>query len=50
MAVAVILKSKSIKMVDAPFVASFSSRGPQLITPNILKVFSLYISFYTASG
>ncbi|GJR72518.1 subtilisin-like protease SBT4.15 [Tanacetum coccineum] len=37
MSVAVIHKSRSVKMADAPFVASFSSRGPQLITPNILK-------------
>ncbi|KAI3814114.1 hypothetical protein L1987_18860 [Smallanthus sonchifolius] len=35
--VAVIRKTRSIKMSDAPFVASFTSRGPQLITPNILK-------------
>ncbi|PWA62864.1 subtilisin-like serine endopeptidase family protein [Artemisia annua] len=37
MSVAVIHKSRSVKMADAPFVASFSSRGPQLINPNILK-------------
>ncbi|KAK1439454.1 hypothetical protein QVD17_05272 [Tagetes erecta] len=36
-AVAVISKTRSSKMDDAPFVASFSSRGPQLIAPNILK-------------
>ncbi|CAL5345509.1 unnamed protein product [Camellia sinensis] len=33
---AVIYKSTTVNMT-APFVASFSSRGPQLITPNILK-------------
>ncbi|XP_071700446.1 subtilisin-like protease SBT4.15 [Rutidosis leptorrhynchoides] len=37
MPVAVIQKSKPVKIDDAPFVASFSSRGPQLITPNVLK-------------
>ena len=30
--------------VPAPFLASFSSRGPQTITPNILKVMSLSLS------
>ncbi|XP_076917878.1 subtilisin-like protease SBT4.15 [Bidens hawaiensis] len=35
--VATIGKTRSIKMADAPFVASFSSRGPQFIAPNILK-------------
>ncbi|XP_076940939.1 subtilisin-like protease SBT4.15 [Bidens hawaiensis] len=35
--VATIRKTRSIKMADAPFVASFSSRGPQFIAPNILK-------------
>ncbi|KAE9445649.1 hypothetical protein C3L33_22450, partial [Rhododendron williamsianum] len=33
---AVIYKSRTVHM-NAPFVASFSSRGPQSITPNILK-------------
>ncbi|XP_022962647.1 subtilisin-like protease SBT4.15 [Cucurbita moschata] len=33
---AIIYKSKTVK-IAAPFVASFSSRGPQLISPNILK-------------
>ncbi|XP_035837246.1 subtilisin-like protease SBT4.15 [Helianthus annuus] len=36
-AAAVIQKTRSITMDDVPFVTSFSSRGPQLITPNILK-------------
>nr|XP_043627044.1 subtilisin-like protease SBT4.15 [Erigeron canadensis] len=35
--VAIIEKTKTVKMDDAPFIASFSARGPQLITPNILK-------------
>lgn len=34
---AVIYKSKTVR-IDAPFVASFSSRGPQFISSNILKV------------
>lgn len=34
---AVIYKSETVK-IDAPFVASFSSRGPQRISSNILKV------------
>ncbi|XP_021289654.1 subtilisin-like protease SBT4.15 [Herrania umbratica] len=33
---AVIYKSRTVKMI-APFVASFSSRGPQLVNRNILK-------------
>ncbi|KAM5559536.1 subtilisin-like protease SBT4.15 [Rosa sericea] len=33
---AVIQRTRTVHM-DAPFIASFSSRGPQLITPNILK-------------
>ncbi|KAI3523791.1 hypothetical protein L1887_02194 [Cichorium endivia] len=37
MSVAVIHKSRAIKIADAPFIASFSSRGPQMVTPNILK-------------
>lgn len=42
MSVAIIQKSRAIKIANAPFIASFSSRGPQVITPNILKVsFSL---------
>lgn len=34
---AVIYKSKAFK-IAAPFVSSFSSRGPQDLSPNILKV------------
>ncbi|CAI9290654.1 unnamed protein product [Lactuca saligna] len=37
MSVAIIQKSRAIKIANAPFIASFSSRGPQVITPNILK-------------
>ncbi|KAI3707571.1 hypothetical protein L6452_26197 [Arctium lappa] len=37
MSVAVIHKSRAMTMVDAPFIATFSSRGPQLLAPNILK-------------
>ncbi|GFY93410.1 subtilisin-like serine endopeptidase family protein [Actinidia rufa] len=37
-ATAIIYKTKTVNMA-APFVASFSSRGPQLITPNILKLY-----------
>ncbi|KAH8497988.1 hypothetical protein H0E87_017051 [Populus deltoides] len=33
---AVISKSKTVN-VSAPFVASFSSRGPKLVSPTILK-------------
>lgn len=32
----------------APAVASFSSRGPQLISPNILKVYS-FVTFLVFS-
>ncbi|XP_073138510.1 subtilisin-like protease SBT4.3 [Henckelia pumila] len=32
-----ILKSEAVKNLDAPSVASFSSRGPNIIFPNILK-------------
>jgi len=35
---AVISKSKTVN-VSAPFVASFSSRGPKLVSPTILKVY-----------
>ncbi|XP_057499304.1 subtilisin-like protease SBT4.15 [Actinidia eriantha] len=35
-ATAIIYKTRDVNMA-APFVASFSSRGPQLIAPNILK-------------
>ncbi|KAK8500065.1 hypothetical protein V6N12_037925 [Hibiscus sabdariffa] len=38
---AVIYKTKTVHMA-APFVASFSSRGPQLTNPNILKVKSIF--------
>ena len=34
---AVIYKSKTIRNVAAPFVASFSSRGPPNVSPTILK-------------
>ncbi|KAJ8899619.1 hypothetical protein K2173_018593 [Erythroxylum novogranatense] len=34
---AVIYKTKTASLEKAPFVASFSSRGPQVISPNILK-------------
>ncbi|KAL4590761.1 hypothetical protein LXL04_003704 [Taraxacum kok-saghyz] len=37
MSVAVIHKSRAVTIPDAPFIASFSSRGPQMVTPNILK-------------
>ncbi|XWS43437.1 hypothetical protein CRYUN_Cryun16bG0103600 [Craigia yunnanensis] len=33
---AIIYKSRTVRMI-APFVASFSSRGPQFLSPNILK-------------
>ncbi|KAI3515111.1 hypothetical protein L1887_13862 [Cichorium endivia] len=36
-ATAVIMKSEDVKNVSAPFVASFSSRGPNPINKNILK-------------
>ncbi|CAH1433378.1 unnamed protein product [Lactuca virosa] len=36
-ATAVIMKSKDVKNASAPFVASFSSRGPNPITKSILK-------------
>ena len=35
---AVIQKTSTVTTDQAPFVASFSARGPQLISPNILKV------------
>ncbi|PSS02742.1 Subtilisin-like protease SBT4.15 [Actinidia chinensis var. chinensis] len=35
-ATAIIYRTRTVNM-SAPFVASFSSRGPQFITPNILK-------------
>ncbi|KAI5319113.1 hypothetical protein L3X38_038821 [Prunus dulcis] len=34
---AVIYKTRTVKTPDAPNIASFSARGPQRITPNILK-------------
>ncbi|KAJ9537031.1 hypothetical protein OSB04_029764 [Centaurea solstitialis] len=37
MSVAVIHKSRAMTLADAPFVATFSSRGPQMIAPQILK-------------
>nr|KAJ0192244.1 hypothetical protein LSAT_V11C800435950 [Lactuca sativa] len=37
-ATAVIMKSKDVKNASAPFVASFTSRGPNPITKSILKV------------
>lgn len=38
-----ILTSESIKEFTAPVVAGFSSRGPNLIFPDILKVLQNYI-------
>ena len=34
-----ILKSEAIKDTDAPTVVSFSSRGPNHIAPDIMKVY-----------
>lgn len=35
--------------VPAPYLASFSSRGPQVITPNILKVLMTLVSAFCSS-
>jgi hypothetical protein len=37
-ATATIFKSEEVEDMSSPYIASFSSRGPNPITPNILKV------------
>jgi hypothetical protein len=37
-ATATIFKSEEVEDLMSPYIASFSSRGPNPITPNILKV------------
>ena len=36
-----IMFSETIEDMQAPYVASFSSRGPNIFNPDILKVYSL---------
>lgn len=42
----IIYKSIGVKINNAPFIASFSARGPQLISLNILKVFNDLSAYY----